>query len=257
MILLSDTEPSVKKEQHRLIEIKTFDTEHHGPTKQEKIDFDQEEENTSEKLEQMYIELKNIEKQKTQLIEQTKTEVNTLKAQWEQEKTDLIKNAKEVGFTKGFDIGKEESIKQYEGLLSQANSIIELAQQDYEQSLEKAQEDILSLSVHIAKRIIRNTLNDDPKSFMPLVSEAINEVKDQTNVSIYLHPENYKTVIEQKHDLLQVLGPQVELSIFIDYELQPNDCVIEHTLGQIDASVDTQLKTIKDILEELRIENKC
>src|SRR5699024_8664146 len=89
------------------------------------------------------------------------------------------------------------SNKQYEGLLSQANSIIELAQQDYEQSLEKAQEDILSLSVHIAKKIIRNTLNDDPKSFMPLVSEAINEVKDQTNVSIYLHPENTKPLLNK------------------------------------------------------------
>src|SRR5699024_11813889 len=90
-----------------------------------------------------------------QLIEQTKTEVNTLKAQWEQEKIDLIKNAKEVGFTKGFDIGKEESIKQYEGLLSQANSIIELANQEYKQTLKISQINNISLSDIIINRFIR------------------------------------------------------------------------------------------------------
>lgn len=257
MILLSDSHPKPDiSKRRRVIKIRPFEIETQNTTKQD-FSHVEELEKTNKSLELMNNELEKMQKQKTNLIEQTKLEIKVLQEQWQQEKAELTRKAVEDGYNKGFEVGKEESFKKYEDLLLQANSIISLANEDYKQSIEQAEADILSLSVHIAEKILHEKLEKEPKSFMSLVLGAINEVKEQTTISIYLHPNNYQIVLERKPELIQVLGEEVDLLIYIDYELQPGACIIEHPLGQIDASVDTQLATIKNILKELRIENKC
>jgi len=258
MILLSDSHPKPDiSERRRVIKIRPFEIETQNTTTQDFLSHNEEIEKTSEALELMNNELKKMQEQKLNLIEQTKSEIKVLQEQWQQEKVELTRKVEEDGYNKGFEVGREESFREYEDLLLQANSIISLANEDYKQSIEQAEVDILSLSVHIAEKILHKKLEKEPESFMSLVLGAINEVKEQANISIYLHPNNYQTVIERKLELIQVLGEQVDLLIFIDYELQPGACIIEHPLGQIDASVDIQLATIKNILNELRIENKC
>jgi len=258
MILLSDSHPKPDiSERRRVIKIRPFEIDTPNPVKQDSLPSNEEVEKANEELELMNNELEAIQKQKTNLIEQTKSEIKILQEQWQQEKAEITRKAEEDGYNTGFEKGKKESLKKFENLLSQANSIISLANEDYKQSIERAEMDILSLSVHIAEKILHTKLQKDPESFMSLVSKAINEVKEQTTISIYLHPSNYKTVIELKPELVQVLGEQVDLLIFIDYELKPGACIIEHPLGQIDASVDTQLATIKNILKELRMENNA
>lgn len=258
MILLSETKRHTDpSEQRRTIGIKSFELETIQAPQQDNISLEKIKKDTSAELEKMHEELAKMKDQKVELVKQAGTEINKLKTQWHAEKEEITKRAEDEGYSAGFERGKQESFDKYGELLKQANSIISTAQQDYQQSIDQAKEDILSLSVHIAEKIIRKELTDEPNSFISLVSEAINEVKEQSSVSIYLHPDNYTAVIEQKQELVQVLGPQAELMIFIDYELKPGACIIEHSLGQIDASIDTQLTTIKSFLEELRVENKC
>ena len=191
MILLSEAKPEkYQKEHRRIIKVKPFELVNSETTMKESSL--NEEENTSDKLEQMYRELNKIQVQKAALIEETKMEIKALKENWETEKLELTKRAEQAGYTAGFKTGKQESLKQYEDILTQANTIMEAAQHDYKQTIERADEDILSLSVHIAEKIIQKKINEAPELFVSLVSGAINEVKEQTNISIYLHPDNYE-----------------------------------------------------------------
>lgn len=209
----------------------------------------------NEELQQMQHELKQVQLQKAILIDQVKQEIIEAKREWETEKEALIKAAENEGYTVGFETGKQEAMEKYKDMLVQAQSIVSLATEDYQQKLENADKDILALSVHIAKKIIYKELESHPDTFMPLVSNVIREVKDQPNLSIYLPPDQYETVLHEQEELKQVIGKQADLAIFVDYKLQTGSCIIEYPSGRIDASIDTQLNEIKTRLQELFSEN--
>ena len=89
-----------------------------------------------------------------------------------------------------------------------------------------------------------------------VVALEIKEIKDQSVVSIYLHPANYEIVLEQKAELKKMLETDTKLSLYINDELAENSCVIKHPFGEIDASVDTQLEAIRNVLKDLTMEQE-
>lgn len=257
MILLSDFKDASFSHKSRVIAIKPLnivqtedileDSESTKPT--EDIQAVQTE------LDKAYEELKQVHQQKNTLIEKTKQDIRDAKEQWENEKKVLIEEAKAKGYSDGFEQGRQESLKDYQAMLTEANAMTSLATQDYHQQLHQAEQDILSLAVHISKKILHQELSEHPESFLSLVSQAIKEVKEQPMISLYLHPNEYQMVIQQKSELNQVLGEQAGLAIYIDYKLNPGSCMIEHLSGQIDASIDTQLHEIKAHLLALKAES--
>src|SRR5699024_6236265 len=257
MILLFDKNSNYLKSRiERKIKIKPLEIVGPKNKKEGPHPSEQDISTVQTELKQLYDELKQVQNQKASLIKETKEEVKAIREQWETEKQQIIENAREDGYRAGFEMGKQESIEKYNEILLEANSIVKKANYDYQDKIKQAEEDILTLSVYIAKKVLQQELSEHPESFLSLVAGAIQEVKEKPNLSVYLHPEKYSMVIQQKNELHQVIGKQVNLSIYVDHELQPDSCIIEHPSGQIDASVDIQLDEIKARLQELKAESK-
>lgn len=201
-------------------------------------------------------QISDLKKRKELLRQEIKHEIAQEKEQWEHEKKALMKEAHDKGYEDGFNIGKQESLNKYNALIDQANELIEQATKDYHATIEKSEEMIVDLAIHTAERIMQQKITDDPKNFLPIVSSAIHEIKDQSTISIYLHPNNYEVVLQQKAELADLLDGDTKLSIYINQHLKENDCMIEHPFGQIDASVDTQLIQIRKALQEFVMEKK-
>lgn len=201
-------------------------------------------------------EILSLKKRKETLLQEMNEEITQQRKNWENEKKDLIKQAHDEGYQNGFKLGEQESINQYTELINNANRMIDQATMDYHMTLEQSEEMIVTLAIHIAEKIIQQKITENPEIFLPIVSTAIKELKDQTKVSIYLHPVNYEFVLQQKQELVDLLDGDAKLSLYIDQDLKENDCMIEHPLGQIDASVDTQLHQIRNALQELVMEKK-
>lgn len=201
-------------------------------------------------------ELEEILKEKHSLIQQTKEKVIQEKSNWETEKNQWIDEAKEQGFNEGFSLGKEESLSKYQQFLDEANVLSEAALKDYHTTIEKSTETILDIAIHTAKRILNEKFTENPDAFLDIVQTAIQEIKDQPVISIYLHPGNYGIVLQQKEELIRLLENEAKLSIYTRENIAENSCLIEHPFGQIDASVDTQLQQIRSALHTIAMENK-
>lgn len=200
-------------------------------------------------------ELLALEKRRDQLLLETENEVVNLRKAWEEEKTKLIKQAHEEGYQDGFTLGKKESLEQYNELINHANEIIHQATNDYHHTVESSEEMIIKLAVHTAGKILEQKIIDQPESFIPIVRTAINEIKDQLKITLYVHPNKYELVLQQKDELVEALDGDTQLSIYVDQDIKENDCIIEHPFGQIDASIDTQLMQIREALQEFIMEN--
>lgn len=201
-------------------------------------------------IDQLEQKIAQLHEQKKKILEDLKTTIEKERNNWKKEKEEERKEAQRVGYKVGYDAGYEEVFEKHQEQLNEANRIVSLAKKDYDKTLNNQEQAILQLAITAAERIMNNQLEETPELFHKIVKQAIKELQDSSNVEIYVHRHNYEHLYEHKEELEEVLRDEDILSIYIDDSLAETDCIIKHPYGQIDAGIDTQLKQIKQALEE-------
>ena len=247
-ISLSNTEPSLKK----VIQLKQIQK----PIVEEPVSYEAKIQLELSKVKEAKKELEAVKKERKNIIADTESQIQLAKEKWEEEKLLLMEQVKQEGFQVGFEQGKNESLEQYSQLINEANLIIDAAKKDYQLTVEKSEETILQLAVYVAGKIMKQQLEHNPESFIPIVKEAISNIKDQRELSIFLHPDNYEYVLTQKNELERILDSKANLSIYVNEALEKDSCLIEHPFGKIDASIHTQLSKMHQVLYEIVMEQK-
>lgn len=177
---------------------------------------------------------------------------------WRQEQEGYIQNqaedrfreGAEQGFNQGYQDGVNEAQKQVDGFLAQAEEIVSLSRTDYQQKIEDAESTILELGLQIAEKIVGTSLAADNNTWISLVKQALNEVREQEVVKIYVHPFWYETTLKQQAELMEAAMHATELTIYPDGKLPENGCIIDTPFGKVEATLDVQLSEMKRILSE-------
>lgn len=196
-------------------------------------------------------ELEHARKEKEKMLTDAREAIDAEKEKWQTERAHYVEQARIEGFSKGFAEGEEEGASQYQAAINNINMLIDQVRAEYDATIEKSEQAILELAIHAAEKIMKQTLSEDPGAFLHIVKAAIKELKDQSVISIHLHPENYQHVVEQKDELERILEHETRLSIYIKQEIARGGCVIEHPFGKIDAGIDTQLEEIRTVLHDI------
>ncbi|MBA2873993.1 flagellar assembly protein FliH [Anoxybacillus caldiproteolyticus] len=201
-------------------------------------------------IEQAEREAQFIKQEAEHYYESVKQQLFQERENWNIEKQQLIDMAKEEGYKSGFAQGKEEALNHYRELIHEAQRVVEAANEQFYKQVEAADETILLIGLKVAERIIGEKFAENDVHFLSLVKRAIKEVRDQSEVKIYVHPLYYEMVVQQKDELRSIFNQEVDMFIYPDEQLEENGCMIETPFGRIDASVDTQLQKIKEKLLE-------
>src|SRR5699024_6232203 len=226
---------------HKVISVKKINFDQKDEKRANQVNPEETKQFVQMEIDALEQELKSLERKKQSMIEEMSAYISREKEAWEITKEEEKALAKEEGLKKGFDQGTVEAIEKYDGLLQEANKIVENAEKDYYKTVEKHQITVLQLAVQVAKKILQGEISEDPNTFLHLVENAIEQLIDTSNVAIYLHPNDHAFLHGRKEELEQLLDDDEILSLYIDQDLNEGDCLIKHPFGQIDASVDTQL----------------
>ncbi|KML10491.1 flagellar assembly protein FliH [Bacillus safensis] len=183
-------------------------------------------------------------------LEKTMAEINQRRTDFEEERMQLIEEAKQAGYQEGFQKGEADANMQYQAILDQANDIVSLARQDYEEKIESSAEQIVELAFELAKRVWY-AAEDTKDQFLSLVKQVITEVKEYDDISIYVDPEHYDHVMEYKDELIRILQKDTHLAIYSDEKAPKGTCYVETSFGKVEASVDTQMNQLKEKLLEV------
>jgi flagellar assembly protein FliH len=102
-------------------------------------------------------------------------------------------------------------------------------------------EKLLSLSINIARQILREALVVKPEFILPVVKEAISSLAEsrQHNV-LRLNPSDVEIVTKHMGDELSVDG----WKIVSDDKIEAGGCKIESTNGEVNATLETRWKRI-------------
>lgn len=115
------------------------------------------------------------------------------------------------------------------------------------QLMHEAEEDLLRLSVLIARKVMLREFSCDPGILAGLVRGALELATEAGEIVVRLNAEEYQVVAECR-EFRELLSENRSLSLKPDPSLPPAGCLVETARGNIDAGLDAQLD---DILRRL------
>lgn len=105
----------------------------------------------------------------------------------------------------------------------------------------QAETDLVKLALAIARRILHRELAMDPDAMQGIVRTALDRLRNREVDRLRVHPSQVGSV----RSCLEAAGRAPALEVVGDASLNCGDAIFETSLGELDASVDTQLREIE------------
>lgn len=144
------------------------------------------------------------------------------------------------GFEDGQSAARQEAAQQLDAAYQRLAQTIEELSGLRARFRHEAEEDVVALSLAIARRILHRELTMAPDALLGLVKAALEKVEMREVHSVRLRPEDASFV--QQH--LEKMGLPRPVEVIADPGLARGSAIFDSTRGALDASVETQLAEI-------------
>ena len=152
-----------------------------------------------------------------------------------------LTQARQSGFQDGLRRGREEAAASVEQTLDRlAETLRELAQVKRKVRNE-AEQELVHLSLAIARRILYRELTTDPESIHGIVHAALQKLQNREIVRVRVYPAAAAAV----RAAFERVGNAAAVEIVADTKLETGAILFETALGDLDASGETQLQEIQ------------
>jgi len=161
----------------------------------------------------------------------------------------LEREAYEKGFEQGRKDGLELENKQIEEQRQQMEALFSELRSLKSSLLREAEQEAVTLSSRIARRIVREEIRTDPALIRRTVRAAFELVADRSRLAVSVHPED----MEEIRRILPELASMTEggrFQVKEDEAVDRGGCVLETGFGTIRATVSEQLSLIDKAIEQ-------
>ena len=152
---------------------------------------------------------------------------------------DLIK-ARAAARAEGEALGRQQAQAELQPVLQKLASAIHESAELRGRLREQAESDLVRLAIAIAKKILGREITADPEAIAGVVKASLERLRGQEILRVRLHPD-YKAVVAQNLSRFGVSQAEV----LGDPACQRGTVIFETTRGNLDASVDSQLREIE------------
>ncbi len=147
----------------------------------------------------------------------------------------------------------------YQSGLSQAKEDILILRDSIKKYINAKQEvfdkiapEILSISVDIAKKIIKKELTQEPELLLESVNEILKGLsKEETKITLHVNPSQVSMLKSEVPQITEQLGIEAKIMVIPEESVMEGGCVVTTTNGVVDATIDTQLAIISEALKEI------
>ena len=204
-------------------------------------------------------EIEKLQDQHMQLLQQIEKEQEKAQAQikswWEEKQTEanveaerLATIATEQGFQEGYQQGIINAEAEYQQQRQEMMECIETAYEEKARIIQKAEPFLLSLSVKIAEKIIKEELKQHGEQLINMVRQALKNVEEYDDVIVQVSPEDYSTILPFIEELQSYIGADAELKVVPLPNFSKGGCMIHTKSGSYDVTISSQLQEIKQQL---------
>ena len=156
----------------------------------------------------------------------------------------------EAAYARGRQEGVESSENNLETAAQAFASAAEEISRVRESVARNSGNDMLRLVMAISEQIIRREVAADPKVVLTIIENALQSSVRTDQYRIRINPDDLESVTQQKPLFLASISGLKNLSVETDPEISPGGCRVDSDLGDVDATIETQLETIRQSLNE-------
>jgi flagellar assembly protein FliH len=153
----------------------------------------------------------------------------------------IEKEAYQRGFSEGKGVGREQAAAELKSVLDRlAQTLAELSTLR-SRIRKEAEADLVKLSISVARRVLHRELTLDPESIEGLIRIALEKLQSRDVCRIRLHPDQEPAIRAS----MERFSNSHQVELIPDPSLQCGDVLFETAQGDIDASVEAQLREIE------------
>lgn len=160
-------------------------------------------------------------------------------------------------YDNGFKDGQEATIAIYESEINHfkdrvlsIESAIERLKKSYLKELKQFDEKLIDTAIGISEYVINKEVDSDKNIIINTIKRSLEELQDEKVFQIQINPLDYQMLSRLKSKLFtnQSLANSVE--IISDSQIEEGGAILISSAGTIDARISSQLRKIKEILED-------
>lgn len=200
------------------------------------------------------------------LLEEAMRQAEEMMAQVRVEAEELRRKAQEEGYEdgyrNGYQDGHQEAYSDYKLKLDyeldqfqrEMKESIEKVTEKKEEILDKYMDDLKRVTLTIAEKIIQTSLKTSSEVVKRMILSATSKLKKNQWAKIYITKNSIGSMVQGDVNLLKELTYLSDNIKIITMESEEDGtCIIELPEEVIDASVNTQMENIRDILNNARL----
>lgn len=153
------------------------------------------------------------------------------------------------GFAQGESAGKKLAAQKAELVLKSLSDLLESIGAARHEAVERFETELIRLSVLIATKIVHRELETSQDVVVSIAREALGKVVKAKQAVVAVSPydlEMLRGQVAEGGSLADWLPPSVSLEA--DFEIGRGGCKIMTDSGEIDATIETQIRAMKSLL---------
>lgn len=155
---------------------------------------------------------------------------------------------KEASAKEGYEEGLRTAKEDIEQLKNSLSEFFNAKQEVYD----NIAPDILEISLDIAKKIIKKESIEHPEVILENIKEIMKGLsKEEAKITLKVNPSQAQMLKQEVPEISTSLGLEAKIIIVSDDSITEGGCLMTTTNGVIDATIESQLGIISEVLKEL------
>lgn len=163
----------------------------------------------------------------------------------EREALRISEEAATEGYQAGFTQGTLQVEEEFRENRQVMQELIEAVYEEKAQIIQQSEPFLLSMSVKIAEKIIKNELRQQDDQLLNIIKHALRHLEESEDVVMQVALEDYPIILPFMEELKTYIRADSELKLVPVAKLSKGGCMIHTASGSYDVTVDGQLEEIK------------
>lgn len=155
---------------------------------------------------------------------------------------------KEAAAKEGYQEGLQTAQEDLERVKESLSAFFNAKQEIYD----NIAPDILEISLDIAKKIIKKESIENPEVILDNIKDIMKGLsKEEAKITLRVNPSQAAMLKNDVPEVADSLGLEAKIIIVADETITEGGCLVTTTNGVIDATIESQLAIISEVLKEI------
>ncbi|SHJ81348.1 flagellar assembly protein FliH [Malonomonas rubra DSM 5091] len=156
----------------------------------------------------------------------------------------------EEAYARGRQDGLNESEQRFNNSVQALTQALEGVSRLRESLAQAGRQDMLRLVMAVAEQVIRSSVAADPAVVLGIIENALQASVRSDNYRVRVNPVDLEAVTAQKPLFLASISGLKNISFEADPSISQGGCRLDSELGDVDATIETQLESIREALTQ-------